>query len=252
MKKIISLLLLLNFSIKAQDVKIGRQTWASKNLDVSTYRNGDTIPQVQDANAWANLKTGAWCYYENKEENGTTFGKLYNWYAVIDPRGLAPEGYAIPDLYDWMKLTDLGRNEEGNEGSTTMKSTTGWKDEGFGLAENGFAGLPGGFRNKDGKFSPPGGIILENKSITVETGNWWCLIFSDNRKEYDLRQQRISEEDKLIGSNPNKSAQNPTYIYTLMPYNDQFTNNGDSFDEHYGFSVRCIKKKKPIKMERDE
>ena len=252
MKKIISLLLLLNFSIKAQDVKIGRQTWASKNLDVSTYRNGDTIPQVQDANAWANLKTGAWCYYENKEENGTTFGKLYNWYAVIDPRGLAPEGYAIPDLYDWMKLTDLGRNEEGNEGSTTMKSTTGWKDEGVGLAENGFAGLPGGFRNKDGKFSPPGGIILENKSITVETGNWWCLIFSDNRKEYDLRQQRISEEDKLIGSNPNKSAQNPTYIYTLMPYNDQFTNNGDSFDEHYGFSVRCIKKKKPIKMERDE
>ena len=245
MKKIISLLLLLNFSIKAQDVKIGRQTWASKNLDVSTYRNGDAIPQVQDANAWANLKTGAWCYYENKEENGTTFGKLYNWYAVIDPRGLAPEGYSIPHSGDWNKLEEV--NLEGSI-QISMKSTTGWKNDGNGAAENGFAGLPGGFRSKDGKFSPPGGIILENKNITLETGSWWCQSFSD-RKEYDLKQQRISEEDKLIGINPNKSAQNPTYIYTLNPYGDIFEKYGDNFDEHYGFSVRCIKKKKRINLD---
>ena len=71
MKKLISLLLLLSFTIKAQDVKIGNQTWTSKNLDVTKYRNGDVIPQVQDVIAWSILTTGAWCYFENKTANGT-------------------------------------------------------------------------------------------------------------------------------------------------------------------------------------
>ena len=59
MKKLFSFLLLLSFTIKAQEIKIGNQTWTTKNLDVTTYRNGDAIPQVQDKKAWANLITGA-------------------------------------------------------------------------------------------------------------------------------------------------------------------------------------------------
>ena len=113
MKKLLSLLLLLSFTIKAQDVTIGTQTWTSKNLNVGTYRNGDKIPQVQDKNAWAKLKTGAWCYYENKAANGTTYGKLYNWYAVNDPRGLAPFGYHIPTEAEWTLLTNyLGGDDK--------------------------------------------------------------------------------------------------------------------------------------------
>ena len=76
--------------------KIGNQIWALINLDVATYRNGDAIPQVQDGYAWSNLTSGAWCYYENTTTYGSTYGKLYNWYAVNDARGLAPNGYHIP------------------------------------------------------------------------------------------------------------------------------------------------------------
>lgn len=72
--------------------------WADKNLDVTRYRNGDLIPEVKNPEEWINLTTGAWCYYNNDPKNGAVYGKLYNWYAVNDPRGLAPEGYHIPTL----------------------------------------------------------------------------------------------------------------------------------------------------------
>ena len=87
-------------------VVIGTQTWTTKNLDVETYRNGDPIPEEQDASTWANLTTGAWCYFANNTANGTTYGKLYNWYAVNDARGLAPNGYHIPTDAEWTILTD--------------------------------------------------------------------------------------------------------------------------------------------------
>ena len=70
----------------------GTDVGASKNLDVSTYRNGDAIPQVEDQEEWENLTTGARCYYENETANGNIYAKLYNWYAVNDPRGRASVG----------------------------------------------------------------------------------------------------------------------------------------------------------------
>ena len=73
-------------------IKICSQVWMLKNLDVSNYRNGDPIPQVTDPGQWANLTTGAWCYLSNDPANGTVYGKLYNWFAVTDPRGLTPKG----------------------------------------------------------------------------------------------------------------------------------------------------------------
>lgn len=81
-------------------VTIGTQIWSLKNLDVSTYRNGDPIPQVKDPTQWANLTTGAWCYYNNDSSNGMKYGKLYNWYAVNDTRGLAPQGWRVPSEND--------------------------------------------------------------------------------------------------------------------------------------------------------
>ena len=73
------------------------QVWMLKNLDVSTYRNGDLIPKVTDSTAWNALITGAWCWYNNDSAtNASTYGKLYNWYAVNDPRGLAPTGWHVP------------------------------------------------------------------------------------------------------------------------------------------------------------
>lgn len=83
---------------------IGTQKWQRRNLDVSIYRNGDIIPYVKDQTTWNNLTTGAWCWYNNDPELGKIYGKLYNWYAVNDARGLAPEGWRIPTNTDVFSL----------------------------------------------------------------------------------------------------------------------------------------------------
>lgn len=153
-------------------VKVFDQVWMAENLNVSTYRNGDPIPEVQDEKEWKKLKTGAWCYYENKTENGTIYGKMYNWFAVNDPRGLAPEGFHIPSDAEWSVIAEYDpatKKTKGNSGKN-LKSTTGWKDYpsdketiiGNGTDLYGFNGLPGGFRNLVGAF----------QRITEET-YWW-------------------------------------------------------------------------------
>ncbi len=130
---------------------IGSQVWTSKNLDVTTYRNGDIIPQVQDAKAWELLIDGAWCYYDNDTSNGTKYGKLYNWYAVNDPRGLAPKGFHIPTHDEWTILIDNLGGEYRATG-ISMKSNSGWSDRENGNNNSGFSAFPGGFRNDDGAF----------------------------------------------------------------------------------------------------
>jgi uncharacterized protein (TIGR02145 family) len=131
------------------------QDWMVKNLDVTTYRNGDPIPQVTDPTTWAALTTGAWCYYANTTANGTTYGKLYNWYAVNDPRGLAPAGWHVPSDAEWITLEDcLGgwQVAGGKMKSTgTIEAGTGlWYDPNTGATNSsGFTGLPGGIRAGD-------------------------------------------------------------------------------------------------------
>lgn len=131
-------------------VIIGNQEWMAENLNVEHYRNGDVIPQVQDENQWKNLTTGAWCYYENNSENGKTYGKLYNWYALNDPRGLAPVGWHIPSDVEWTMLTDyLGGEKIADK---KMKSTNGWFDKGNGTNSSGFSANSGGSRHEKGYF----------------------------------------------------------------------------------------------------
>jgi len=101
-------------------VTIGTQTWTKCNLDVTTYRNGDPIPEVTDPAAWAALTTGAWCHYANNTANGTIYGKLYNWYAVNDPRGLAPIGQHIPTDAEWITLTDFLGGATGAGGTLAL------------------------------------------------------------------------------------------------------------------------------------
>jgi uncharacterized protein (TIGR02145 family) len=101
-------------AIFSQTVTIGTQVWMNKNLDVATFRNGEPIPEAKTDEEWKranDLKQPAWCYYDNDPKNGTKYGKLYNWYAVNDARGLAPSGYHVPTEAEWAILTDsLGRN----------------------------------------------------------------------------------------------------------------------------------------------
>ena len=163
MKKLLSIILLLSFTIKAQDVTIGTQTWSTKNLDVSKFRNGEAIPLAKTNAEWkaaGENKQPAWCYFENKTANGTKYGKLYNWYAVNDPRGLAPSGYHVPTDAEWTILTDyLGESKAGKK----MKSTIGWKNNynhNNGTNTSGFAGLPGGSREDHGGFKNAGWDLL--------------------------------------------------------------------------------------------
>jgi uncharacterized protein (TIGR02145 family) len=146
-------------------VKIGIQIWATANLNVSTFRNGDTIPEARTNNEWAAAgESGkpAWCNYNNNSANGLKYGKLYNWYAVNDIRELAPEGWALSSDDDWAKLTNyLGGLEAAGR---KLKSTNGWNEGNNGTDEAGFMGLPGGYRVENGTFLNLGSI-----------GTWWSV-----------------------------------------------------------------------------
>jgi uncharacterized protein (TIGR02145 family) len=111
-------------------VVIGTQTWTAINLNVATFRNGDPIPEAKSPKEWkaaSDNKQAAWCYYENNAANGTKFGKLYNWYAVVDARGLAKAGWHIPTDEEWTVLFDfLGGNDVAGKkmGTWKCKGTT--------------------------------------------------------------------------------------------------------------------------------
>jgi uncharacterized protein (TIGR02145 family) len=79
-------------------VKIGDQVWMAENLNTDRFRNGDLILEAKTNEDWENAcknKQPAWCYYENNPNNEERFGKLYNWYAIVDSRGLSPEGWHL-------------------------------------------------------------------------------------------------------------------------------------------------------------
>ncbi len=126
-------------------ISTGSQIWMDKNLNVTTYRNGDPIPQVTDQTLWTNLTTGAWCYYNNDPSNEAIYGKLYNWYAVNDTRGLAPVGWHIPSETEWnVMLIFLGGN---TVAGGKLKSVTGWQSPNTGTTNSsGFSALPSGQR----------------------------------------------------------------------------------------------------------
>lgn len=128
-----------------QEIKIKNQIWTNENLDVSHYKNGDPIPNIQDPAEWKNTKTGAWCYYDNNIEN-SKYGKLYNSYAILDPRGLAPDGYRIPDHYDWLLFERLIEQN---------KDPQNWKEL--------FKVFNAGFRDNNGSFY-----------YLNEASGWWC------------------------------------------------------------------------------
>ena len=186
----------------AQQIKIGTQIWATKNLEVSNFRNGEPIPEARTDAEWEKAwqkGNPAWCYYDNDLANGAKYGKLYNWYAVNDPRGLAPKGWHIPSNEEWTTLTDnLGGKDV--VAGTKMKSSSGWKDNRNGSNSSGFAGLPGGFRGNGGAFSNVGA-----------NGFWW------------------SSSESITG-----------YAWNRFLYDNNGGVGRGTYDEHYGFSVRCL------------
>jgi len=119
----------------------------TENLNVDHYHNGDSIPEVKIQSEWRNLKTGAWCYYKNDVDNGKKFGKLYNWFAVNDPRGLAPKGWHIPTRNELLDLQSAI-----NDNSNKLKKIDEGSGLGVGTNLSGFSALLGGYRGYYGYF----------------------------------------------------------------------------------------------------
>lgn len=145
-------------------VKIGNQEWMSENLNAIRFRNGNLILETKTDEEW--VKAGrnrqpAWCYYGNNPSNGKKYGKLYNWYAVNNPGGLAPNGWHVPGKDEWNALVNLLGGKE--KAGTEMKLDHGWGDGSNGNNSSGFSGLPGGYRSyDDGTFGAIG-----------DYGTWW-------------------------------------------------------------------------------
>jgi uncharacterized protein (TIGR02145 family) len=195
----------LSFFTPYQEVSIGTQVWMLKNIDVSTYRNGDPIPQVTDPAAWAALTTGAWCWYNNDSAMyASTYGKLYNWYAVNDSRGLAPTGWHVPSDAEWTSLTNFlgGFQVAGN--AMKEKGTKHWNDPNDGATNSsGYTALPGGSRND------------QNGSFTAifEQGHWWST----------------TEENSVAKSRWLTSQIDNGYLFS------------NTYPKQNGFSVRCVR-----------
>jgi len=146
-------------------VRIGEQVWMAENLNVAHYRNGERICHVQDEKRWNDLESGAWCYYRDDPEEGKIYGRLYNWHAVNDPRGLAPEGWHIPSDEEWkilekyLGMTKAEVEKEGLRGTGVggkMKEAgqDHWCTPNVGANNaSGFCALAGGFRIEYGDLS---------------------------------------------------------------------------------------------------
>ena len=141
-------------------VLIGEQCWFAENLRNESYENGDAIPAGLSFSEWSSTTSGATAVHGEIASNLETYGRQYNWYAVVDSRGLCPSGWHVPTDGEWTVMTDFlgGENVAGGQ----MKTTYGWYQGGNGTNSSGFSGLPGGFGFNDGNFYAAGG-----------SGYWW-------------------------------------------------------------------------------
>lgn len=157
------------FSQDSNDVKnyksvvIGSQVWMAENLQSAIFQNGDAIPRAATVKEWLAAyknESPAWCYYRNDPKNGEKFGKLYNWYAVKDPRDIAPKGWHVPSDAEWKALM----TSMGGGGSAFAKLK----------APEGFAALPAGARYyKDASFNHMGKITFWWSANKNDKWNAW-------------------------------------------------------------------------------
>lgn len=182
-------------------VIIGSQEWMSENLAVTTFRNGDPIPYVGWGPTWATLKTPAWCFYNNDPATVPVYGILYNWYAVADPRGLAPAGWHVPSDAEWNTLINSLGGQAAAGGSMKAVSPL-WNAPNTGATNSsGFTALPGGFRGNGGTYDRLG-----------KNGSWWSS---------------------------NQSSANGAFFRTV--FFDQAAASRAAASKQDGLSVRCIK-----------
>ena len=164
-------------------ITIGNQKWLKENLKVTKYRDGSTIANVTSASTWIGTSSGAWCHYDNSATNDAVYGKLYNFYAVSDTRGLAPAGWHVATEADWNTLaTTLGGATVAG-GKLKESGTSHWATPNTGATnESGFTAVPGGQRFSNGSFQ----MQFSNACIwtsTTDGGNGKYILLTYNTAE---------------------------------------------------------------------
>jgi uncharacterized protein (TIGR02145 family) len=180
------------------DIKIGKQIWMNSNLQVTHFRNGDPIPVIGLDKEWHQAhkdKKPACCFYVNDDSNIQKFGLLYNWYAVIDKRGIAPEGYHIPTDKEWDVLIKFLENKT-SPGLDLKSDGDEWNENGKGNNSSGFCALPGGIRYSGGFFHLIGERGFWWTSTPCEKGNLLqsCTAYDRSLQFYDNKINRAKAE----------------------------------------------------------
>lgn len=191
-------------------VRIENQIWMAENLNVSHFRNGDVITQAESKEEWVQAESEgdpAWCYYDNNPDNGNKYGRLYNWFAIMDPRGLAPEGWHIPSDNEWIILTDYNLGESAG---LKMKSISGWNLNGNGDNTSLFNALPGGGRTVAGDF-----VALGTDGI------WWST--SENNSSSAWGRDITYSGSRILKANWPKGA--GLSVRTVVSYSHEDSSN---------------------------
>ena len=189
-------------------VKIGTQEWMSENLRTTRYSDGTRVSNVTQS-SWQDLSTGAWSHYNNDIQYESTYGKLYNWYAV-NTNKLCPIGWHVPTDAEWKVLTNYlsANGYKGTEGRA-LKSKSGWNNNRKGTGVYGWLGLPGGFRD---------GITFYSIGFV---GYWWSsseYLYVFGKKTYPSSLAWHRHLGYGVGT-----------VYRSSP------------NKNYGFSVRCLR-----------
>jgi uncharacterized protein (TIGR02145 family) len=177
-------------------VRIGKQQWAIQNLNVTTYQNGDPIQEAKTEEEWkkcAAEKKGCYCSNANDATNAQTYGYLYNWYAFMDPRGIAPNGWHVPTVAEWEELIHIAGNEK--IAGAAIRNDKGWPAESVGDRSNTmrFSSLPGGGRYVTGAFSGVGKAAI-----------WWSSTEVNEKIGNSFGNKYTSQ--KLVKDNAQKGA----------------------------------------------
>ena len=195
-----------------KEIKIGNQIWMTENLNVEEFRNGDPIPHAQTLEEWKRLnKAGkpAWTYYDNDPKFGAKYGKLYNCNAVDDPRGLAPEGWHIPDQEEWEQLSEFFHDLE----SDTI--------------EESFSKLPGGYYYFNGNMETLGAGFWWSSTECYPTTAWiYCLndggsefttFDDDKRNGFSVICLKGDPPENRVRRSQNVKSRNTSLLGLLFP-----------------------------------
>ncbi|MFN3917392.1 MAG: fibrobacter succinogenes major paralogous domain-containing protein [Flavobacteriales bacterium] len=169
--------------------KIGSLYWTTENLKTTRYANGDVIPNLTDSTLWAEATVGAQVSYNNSLTQLQLYGRLYNALAVIDPRGLCPQGWRIPTNTDWVSLelhlgmTNLQADSmeyRGTNEGHLLKAPNKWPGEYTSGNKIGFEALPSGVRSYESVFDYAESIAVFWASSEAFKNHYWSRTISSN------------------------------------------------------------------------